>query len=220
MEVLTCRSLAVFSAALAFVTPLRAQTPTNGNNTTALIMARADAAQPVDLDNRHKLRPGDKVSFRIDEDREDAKQLLITDTGEVELPQPFGRFTASGKTCRELAQEIKVALEKDYYKRATVRLGVDTYNNVRGKVFVSGEVSKPGPINIPVDSPMKLSEAILLAGPPTQWAKLDKVIVSRGKETQTVDVEAVLKKGKLDKDITLEPGDVVIVPERGVLIGH
>jgi protein involved in polysaccharide export with SLBB domain len=58
-----------------------------------------------------------------------------------------------------------------------------------------------------------------MAGPPNQWAKLSGVIISRnnGQDTREVDVDAILKKGKLDKDIILEPGDYIIVPERGVL---
>ena len=144
------------------------------------------------------------------------------DSGEVELPNGFGRFIAAGKTCRSLAEEIKAALEKDYYKRASVQLGVDTLNNVRGKAYVSGQVSKPGPVTIPVDAPLKLSQALLIAGPPTQWANLKtvKVVRQAGKDTETiiVDMNAILNQGRLEKDITLEPDDLVIVPERGVLI--
>lgn len=218
MEVLLGRSLAVVCITSALVAPLCAQT-TSAVSRSEISPSRIAVTQPVDLDNQHKIRSGDKLSFRVDEDREETKPLLVTDSGEIELPQPFGRFKASGKTCKELAEEIKVALERDYYKRATVRLGLDAYNNVRGKVYVSGEVSKPGAVNIPVDAPLKLSEAILIAGPPTQWAKLSAVIVSRqnGKDMRTYDVDAVLKKGRLDKDIILEPGDYIIVPERGVV---
>jgi polysaccharide biosynthesis/export protein len=185
--------------------------------------SRAAFPPARELDNQHRLRPGDKLSFRVAEDGEEAKSLAVTDSGEIELPLGFGRFVAAGKTCRALAQEIKVALEKDYYKRATVQLAIDTYNSVRGKAYVSGQVAKPGSVNIPVDTPLKLSQAILLAGPPTQWAKLTMVKVVRqvGKETQTmiIDVDAILNKGRLERDIVLEPDDLVIVPERGVLVG-
>lgn len=175
------------------------------------------------LDDSHRLRPGDKLSFRVAEDGEEAKPLMVTDSGEVELPYGFGRFRAANKTCRTLAQEMKVALERDYYKRATVYLGLDAINNVRGKAYVSGQVTKPGPVSIPVDAPLKLSQAILIAGPPLQWAKLSSVKVVRqstkGTETMVVDVEAILNKGRLEKDIVVEPDDLIIVPERGVLIG-
>jgi polysaccharide biosynthesis/export protein len=232
MEVMLFRRAALFCALLVAVAPLGAQFPTNApssntpgsSSATDLVMPRpVPAGFVVQLDDRHRIRPGDKLSFRVAEDREDAKPLTVTDSGEVELPQPFGRFYAAGKTCRSLAQEIKVALERDYYKIATVVVGLDAWNNVRGKAYVSGQVSKPGPVNIPVDSPLKLSQAILLAGPPTQWAKLSSVKVVRqrrdGTQTMVINVEDILNKGRLERDIPLEPDDLVIVPERGVLIG-
>jgi polysaccharide export outer membrane protein len=209
------------SASDSFTTNLfsaNASVITNINTNTV----RASFPPPRELDNQHKLRPGDKLSFRVAEDGEEAKSLPVTDSGEIELPLGLGRFTASGKTCRSLAQEIKVTLEKDYYKRATVQLAIDTYNSVLGKVYVSGVVAKQGPVNIPVDAPLKLSQAILLAGT-TQWSQLKtvKVVRSIGKETQTmiVDVDAILNKGHPEKDIVLAPDDLVIVGERGVLVG-
>ena len=225
MEVLQYRTFAVACAVMAFVAQLCAQTSTTSINTTSPNAPRASSvAHNFDLDNHHKIRPGDKLSFRVAEDREEAKSLPVTDSGEIELPSPFGRFIATGKTCKQLAREIKEALEKDYYKRATVHLGLDAINNVRGKAYVSGQVSKPGPVSIPVDAPLKLSQAILIAGPPTQWAKLTavKVVRQNGRQTETmlVDADAILNKGKPEKDIVLEPDDLVIVPERGVLIGN
>jgi polysaccharide biosynthesis/export protein len=223
MEVLLCRSLAVFCITSLSIAHLCAQSNGLPTNRLASLPAHVPTLHPVDLDSQHTIRPGDKLSFRIDEDREEAKPLVVTDSGEVELPQPFGRFFASGKTCKALAQEIKVALEKDYYKQATVRLGLDAINNVRGKAYVSGQVSKPGPVDIPVDSKLKLSRAILLAGPPLQWAKLSAVKVvrqtSQGAQTTVVDVDAIMNRGRPEKDMFLEPDDWVIVPERGVLIG-
>jgi protein involved in polysaccharide export with SLBB domain len=219
MEVLLCRSLAVVFGMSISMAHLCAQTNASlATNRVETYLARVPSSQPVVLDNQHTIRPGDKLSFRVDEDREEAKPLVVTDSGEIELPQPFGRFYASGKTCKTLAQEIKVALEKDYYKRATVRLGLDAINNVRGKAYIHGQVSKTGPVNIPVDSKLKLSEAIVLAGPPLQWAKLSAVRVVRAGKTTVVDVDAVINKGRSEKDMVLEPDDLVVVPERGVLI--
>jgi protein involved in polysaccharide export with SLBB domain len=192
-------------------------------STNVTLLASRSANSPLDLDNQHTIRPGDKLSFRVEEDREEAKPLMVTDSGEVELPSPFGRFHATGKTCKTLAQEIRAALEKDYYKHATVHLGIDAMNNVRGKAYVSGQVMKPGPVNIPVESPLKLSQAILITGPPTQWAKLKEVKVvrqsSKGTQTTIVDVDAIVNKGRPEKDVVLEPDDLVIVPERGVIFG-
>jgi len=228
MEVLQFRRMAVLCALIVCAAPAGAQTPaaiTNSNPANNFTLRSGALSQSFDLDNQHRIRPGDKISFRVAEDREEAKSLVVTDSGEIELPSPFGRFSAAGKTCKALAQEIKTALEKDYYKRATVHVGLDAMNNVRGKTYVSGQVSKPGPVNIPVDAPLKVSQAILLAGPPLQWAKLSNVRVVRqkgreGAQTIVVDVDAILNKGRIEKDIVVEPDDLIIVPERGLVFGQ
>src|SRR5688572_18443163 len=205
MEVLKFRRIAVLCILIGPWVASGAQTPpittTNKSTDNNFTLRSAAPAQAFDLDNQHRIRPGDKISVRVSEDREEAKSLVVTDSGEVELPSPFGRFNAAGKTCKALAQEIKTALEKDYYKRATVHVGLDAMNNVRGKAYVSGQVSKPGPVSIPVDAPLKVSQAILLAGPPLQWAKLNSVKVVRqkgreGAQTMVIDVDAILNKGR------------------------
>jgi protein involved in polysaccharide export with SLBB domain len=214
MEDLSRRTMAVLCAVMTLAVTVAAQTA--GANANAIALTTRSTTLRSDLDNQHRIRPGDKLSFRVAEDREEAKPLTVTDSGEVELPSPFGRFVAAGKTCKTLADEIKVALERDYYKHATVQLGVDAMNNVRGKAYISGQIAKVGPINIPVDEPLKLSQAILIAGPPGQWAKLKEVKVVRNGQTRIVDVDAILNKGDPKNDVVLEPGDLVIVPERGV----
>lgn len=221
--VLACVLFSFTAQIFAQNAPLQGAARTNPPNTNAA--PTVVSSHSFDLDNQHRIRPGDKLSFRVAEDREDAKSLVVTDSGEVELPSPFGRFVATGKTCKMLAAEIKNSLEREFYKRATVHVGIDAMNNVRGKAYVSGQVAKPGPVPIPVDAPLKLSQAILIAGPPTQWAKLNSVKVVRqrsreGTQTLMVDVDAILNKGRIEKDIVIEPDDLVIVPERGVIFGN
>src|SRR4051812_27945805 len=38
------------------------------------------------LDATQKLGPADRVSFRVIEDKDDAKPLMVTDSGELEIP--------------------------------------------------------------------------------------------------------------------------------------
>jgi len=62
------------------------------------------------------------VSYRVVEERKDPIPLMVTDSGEIEVPY-IGRVPAAGKTCKELAYEIKPLLEKDYFYKATVIVG-------------------------------------------------------------------------------------------------
>src|ERR1700737_1773040 len=91
------------------------------------------------LDDKKKLGPNDFVSFRVVEDRDnDSQRLRVNDSGELEVPY-VGVVPAQGKTCKELAFNIKSALEKEYYYHATVILAVDRVSEKsRGRIYVYG----------------------------------------------------------------------------------
>ena len=115
------------------------------------------------LDDKHQLAIGDRLSFRIVEDEENPKELVVTDSGELEVPY-LGRFPAVGKSCKELAWALKGELEKEYYYQATVIVAVDLMAKSRGKVYLAGAVRLPGPHEIPSDEELTVSKAILRAG--------------------------------------------------------
>jgi len=172
------------------------------------------------LNDKYRLAVGDRISFRIEEDEEEPKSITVTDSGEVEVPY-IGRYSAAGKTCKELAQALKVELEKQYYYRATVIIAVDAMTKSRGKVYLVGAVRAPGPQEIPSDEVFTLSKAVLRAGGFTDFADKRNVKVTRqgsyaGMEEQTfiVNVADILEKGKIDSDPTLQPGDLIYIPER------
>jgi protein involved in polysaccharide export with SLBB domain len=177
-------------------------------------------AIPYDvLDDEHQLIAGDRVTFRIEQDKEDPKNILVTDTGELEVPY-LGRVAAAGKTCRQLASEIKGVLEKKYYKEATVFLGVDLISKTKGKIYMSGRVRFPGYVEFPGDEVFTVSKAVLRAGGFTEFADKHHVRVTRNggnataPETVTVDVTQVLEKGLPGKDYELKPDDRIFVPSR------
>ncbi len=172
------------------------------------------------LDDKHRLAIGDQISFRIVEDEEEPKTLTVMDSGELEVPY-IGRYLAVGKTCKELAGQLKSALEKEYYYRATVIIAVNVMARSRGRVYLVGPVRLPGPQEIPSDEVLTLSKAILRAGGFTDFANKKDVKVTRqskvpgGKdETFTINEGKVLEKGTTESDLPLEAGDLIYVPER------
>jgi hypothetical protein len=76
------------------------------------------------LDDKVPLEAGDTISFRVIEDRDQAISRIVTDTGEVDFPY-IGRVKVEGKTCHQVAVDVKRLLEVDYYKQATVIVGLD-----------------------------------------------------------------------------------------------
>jgi protein involved in polysaccharide export with SLBB domain len=163
---------------------------------------------------------GDRISFRIEEDEDDPRPLIVTDSGDLEVPY-IGRYPAAGKTCKELAQALKIEFEKEYYYRATVIIAVDSMTKSRGKVYLVGAVRGPGPQDIPSDEVFTVSKAVLRAGGFTDYADKRNVKVTRkggtpgaADQTLTVDVGEILEKGKINADLTLQAGDLIFIPER------
>jgi polysaccharide export outer membrane protein len=190
------------------------------SQTTTNVSPTASTNSMDALDDQHKLAIGDRLSFRIIEDEEDPKPLLVTDSGDLEVPY-LGRFPTVGRTCRQLARQLKAELEKEYYYQATVIIAVDVMTKSRGKVYLVGPVRMAGPQEIPSDEVLTLSKAILRAGGFGDYADKHKVRVTRkggaaGGQDQvfTVDVAEILEKGKTESDFPLGPGDLIYVPER------
>jgi polysaccharide biosynthesis/export protein len=172
-----------------------------------------------ELDEVYKLAAGDSIDYQVVEDEEDPKAIAVTDSGDVVVPY-IGRYPASGKTCKQLAVELKKALEKKYYYRATVIISVDTMVT-HGVVYIIGGVKAPGPLEMPKDDTLTISKAILRAGGFDDFADEKHVRVTRKtdggtNEVLTVNVRAILDKGHTDTDPQAEPGDLIYVPEKTI----
>lgn len=170
--------------------------------------------EAVDPDKR--LSPGDQVTLEIVEDKDGGIPKVVTATGELDVP-PLGRVNVAGKTTREAEIDLKRRLEVDYYYKATVKLSIDRVSPTivkSGQIYLSGEVRTVGPLEMVAGVPLKLSEAILSAGGFGPWADDRKVQVTRRNGSkQVVDVKDIIKNGNLEKDITLQDGDRVYVPQ-------
>ncbi|HEX7578117.1 MAG TPA: polysaccharide biosynthesis/export family protein, partial [Verrucomicrobiae bacterium] len=178
-------------------------------------------------DDTYKLRVGDTVSFQILEDQvwdplNMPKILVVQDSGEIEVLY-IGRVMAVGKTCKQLAGEIKTALEKDYYKQATVVISMNVASPILGRVYIWGQVRNQGALDIRVNEDLTAGQAIMRAGGFADFANEKKVKVIRNttgsdkaKQGQTINLnmEQILNEGKTEKDIVLQPGDLIIVPSR------
>jgi protein involved in polysaccharide export with SLBB domain len=210
-------------------TVVRAQAPaaTNPPAPATLTVPTNASTLPASLsgyvpDDKYKLRVGDKVAFQILEDRDLPKSLVVADSGELDIPY-IGRVPARDKTCKQLAEECKALLEKEYYYRATVIIALDVANRLLGRVYVWGQVRNQGPIDIAVNENLTAGKAILRAGGFSDFANKKKVKVVRGggsggetagKQSFELNMTAILEEGKTEQDVLLQPDDFIIVPSR------
>jgi protein involved in polysaccharide export with SLBB domain len=191
------------------------ESPTTGMIQTPVAGAITTMEQ---LDNKTPLKVGDLLTFRILEDEDAPSILLVTDSGQVQIPY-VGNVVAVNKTPRALAFEVKKALEGALYKKATVLIALARQTTRSpGRVYVSGEVIHQGPVELPAGEQMTVSRAIIQAGGFSDFGNKRKVRLIRknrkSQNVQIVDVAQVLNKGRVDLDVPLQAGDVIVVPAR------
>ena len=124
----------------------------------------------------------------------------------------MGDIPIAGLTKYEVQQVLEKLLEK-FIRVPSVSVTILAYNSK--VVYVIGEVGQPGKFIMRGDA-IKLREAILAAGLPTHRAALSRVHVIQPDlykpHIRVVNVKRILYKGKLQDDVNLYPGELVVVP--------
>jgi len=164
--------------------------------------------------SEYKLQPSDVLNITVHGQPDLNTKTRVTKDGFITFPL-LGKVMAQGLTVRELEQELKSLLEKDYLVNAQVLVFIEKYNP--RQVSVMGEVQKPGKYDIPPERELTLMGAIAMAEGFTKDAEVTRVRVMRSeggqKKTMEINTKDITDKGDKDKDISLEPDDIVYVPE-------
>ncbi|MCM2324332.1 MAG: polysaccharide export protein, partial [Oligoflexia bacterium] len=141
------------------------------------------------------------------------RQVRVSQSGTITYPL-IGSVKVGGLSTSQAETEIATKLN-DYLRGAQVTVFIKEYGNK--KVFVFGHVNKPGAIEIPTETKLTVLEAISQAGGFTALAAPDRTRVVRMlngvSQAFTIEVSAITKRGEKDKDIALEPNDIVFIPE-------
>jgi polysaccharide export outer membrane protein len=136
--------------------------------------------------------------------------VLVRPDGWITFPL-VGNIEAKGKTALQLQEEITQWL-KQYIPNPVVSVSVKKISGY--KIFVIGRVNKPG--DYVVGRYIDVLQALSLAGGLTPFAEEGNIKIVRkqnGKETILRFNYAEVKKGRrLEQNVTLQSGDVIIVP--------
>lgn len=161
--------------------------------------------------------PGETLEVFVVEDSSFNSRYQVRRGGYIILPA-VGRISVAGKSVKKAEQEVKASLETSQLKRASVMIeriqGSDVENGP--VVYLSGEFKTPRPFHIPSGTKPTLVSCILSCGGVSDKADLTRVKVMRMAANkgvvEEVNVEKILDGGGLGSDITLEEGDVIMVP--------
>jgi len=176
--------------------------------------------------------PGIAISVTVDEDHSLNRSYSVPISGAIDYP-PLGRIMVEGLTTDEVAQKIREGLEKDYFQKATVTVAIESVlvgsggsvtsvtsvGGVGGVIYVIGNVNRPGPLLLPRDERFTVAKAIIAAGNLATFGNGAKVQLIRydkaGKKYITyVNIDRIMKRGEFEKDIQVQDGDWIIVPEK------
>jgi polysaccharide biosynthesis/export protein len=159
---------------------------------------------------RYLLNSGDVLDISVWNEESLQKQVTVLPDGVITFPLA-GEVVAKDKTVAEVEEELTKKLS-EYLADPVVTVSV---TNVEGnRVHILGKVLNPG--SFVMNQPLDAMQALSLAGGLSPYAEENNIIVLRrdGTKQQVLPVKyAEIKKGKeLKTNITLESGDVMIVP--------
>jgi polysaccharide export outer membrane protein len=161
-------------------------------------------------DAGYKVKPGDILSISVWKEPTLQGPVLVRPDGAFTFPL-IGEIDARDKTVGQLQASVLERLKR-YISDPVVTI---TVQEIKGnKIYVIGQVTKPGEfiMNPEVD----VLQALAMAGGTTPFAALGSIRVLRraaGKPTAfDFDYTAVVRGRNLNQNITLQAGDVVVVP--------
>lgn len=151
-------------------------------------------------------------------------QVQVDQSGNITLPLLLqDPVHCDGMKLDELKQKL-IDLYATYYKQPQVMVTFAPFDaksggvSPWGTVTVLGEVMSPGQVNMPSTMDLTVTKVLQFSGGLKPFADKQRVRVTRcdrnGVQTRyTVDLEEIGKEGRIDKDMTLNAGDVVWVPQ-------
>jgi len=156
------------------------------------------------------LGPGDIIEVSVWKDPDLTRQVIVQPDGYVNFPL-IGEIKAAGRTIPEVRKDVEKRLS-DYMSMPNVTVTpvkIESY-----KVYVIGKVNKPG--MFVVLPRVTVLQALSMAGGTNPFADLgDIVIIRHGANGETkidFDYDDIAAGEKLDQNIELQSGDVVLVP--------
>jgi len=169
------------------------------------------------------LRPGDTVHISVWQDPKLDQTVVVSPDGTIGFPLA-GHVKAGGLTPKAVEDELRSRLASKYTGPLDITVTLAAVNKesedeTKPKVYVSGEVQRPGPYTIRTRT--SVAQALALAGGLGPFAARQRIQIHRkvsGVDSILLfDYRAYQYGTETTNNIDLRSGDVVIVPERGLL---
>jgi polysaccharide export outer membrane protein len=132
--------------------------------------------------------------------------IWVSNEGNIFYPY-IGKAAVEGKTVEEVRGLITKRLSK-YIENPQVDVNVAAFR--AHKVFITGEVKRPG--NVPITNvPLTLLDAINQSEGLTEKADWQRVTLHRDGQDEVLSLRSLLKEGVMTENRLLRPGDIAHV---------
>lgn len=158
--------------------------------------------------------PGDTLEIFVWRQPDLSVTVPVRPDGKISTPL-VEDVVAVGKTPSELAREIETVLS-EVIRTPEVNVIVQGFVGTFGEqIRVIGQAAQPR--TIPYRERMTLMDAIIEAGGLTEFAagnrsKVVRTVDGKSKEIR-VRLDDLINKGKIEENIAMLPGDIIIIPQ-------
>lgn len=180
----------------------------------AMAISCASAAEPTGApaaaDLGYRVGPEDVIEISVWREDGLKKEVLVRPDGGISFPI-VGEVRAAGKTAAEIRDEVTDRLKRTINDPM---VSVAVLKVAGNRVYVIGRVNRPG--EFVAGRYIDVLQALAMAGGLTPYAAEDDIKILRKRngrdEAFAFEYSDVRKGRKLEQNITLQGGDVVVVP--------
>jgi polysaccharide biosynthesis/export protein len=172
--------------------------------------ANTGVAPAIELPRDYVIGSEDVLEVRFWKDANLSREVVVRPDGKIAL-ELLNEVQAAGLTPEQL-RDLLATEARRFMEDPSVAVIVKQINS--RKVFITGMVEKPGVY--PISASMTVLQLISVAGGLKEFAKEKEIVVMRSDKGTPLAYPfnyQELRKGKrLAQNITLKPGDTVVVP--------
>jgi polysaccharide export outer membrane protein len=158
--------------------------------------------------------PGDNVSINVWRNPEVSMTVPVRPDGKITTPL-VEDLPASGKTATELARDIEKALAKFIQQPVVTVIVTGFVGTYDEQIRVIGQAARPQALAYRRD--MSLMDVLIAVGGVTEFASGNKASVIRkvdGKlHKMPVRLNDLIREGDISANMSMRPGDVLVIPE-------
>lgn len=191
---------------------------------TATFLIACESTGPIEVpdsrvsysEEEYRIGVADQLSISVWRNQDLSLAVPVRPDGKISMPL-IGDILAAGKTSEMLAQDITAQLT-EYVRspQVTVIVANPASTDFQRTVRVTGAVGRPA--SMPYRKGMTVLDVVLSVGGPNEFASENKAKLYRKADGEVkaypIYLKDILKRGKLETNYQLAPGDIISVPER------